>query len=146
MNILLILHVLLDVFFCICLVWCWWSDYKKREIPNKAILLILICSAVRLILFLVNKQPVIMYLATLLMFIPMYLWWRRGKMGGGDLKLFLVCGLFMGAVFFMGALLVTLVAAGITGKTFKRRAPLAVFFAPGAISMIIIELFCMFTV
>ena len=70
MNILLILHVLLDVFFCICLVWCWRSDYKKREIPNKAILLILICSAVRLILFFVNGQPIIMYWATLLMFIP----------------------------------------------------------------------------
>jgi Flp pilus assembly protein protease CpaA len=101
---------------------------------------------VRLILFFVNGQPVIMNLATLLMFIPMYLWWRQGKMGGGDLKLFLVCGLFMGAVFFMGALLVTLIAASIAGKTLKQRAPLAVFFAPGAISMIIIELFCMFTV
>jgi Flp pilus assembly protein protease CpaA len=146
MNILLLLHVLMDVFFCICLVWSWRSDYKKHEIPNKAVLLILIDSVAQLVLFLLNRQPVILYLATLLMFIPMYLWWRNGKMGGGDLKLFLVCGLYMGAVFFMGALLVTLIAAGIAGKTLKQRAPLAVFFAPGAISMIIIELFCMFIV
>jgi Flp pilus assembly protein protease CpaA len=144
MNILLLLHVLMDVFFCICLVWSWRSDYKKHEIPNKAVLLILIDSVAQLVLFLLNRQPVILYLATLLMFIPMYLWWRKGKMGGGDLKLFLACGLYMGAVFFMGALLVTLGAAGIAGKL-KKRVPMAVYFAPGAIAMIVIELFYMFT-
>lgn len=67
-------------------------------------------------------------------------------MGGGDVKLFLVFGLFMSAVFFMGALLVTLLVAGIAGKTLKRRVPLAVYFAPGAIAMIAIEIFCMFIV
>lgn len=144
MNILLVLHVLLDVFFCICLVWCAWSDHKKRKIPNKAVLLILISGVVQLVFFFMNRQSVILYLGTLLMFIPMYLWWRRRKMGGGDLKLFLASGLYMGAVFFMGALLVTLAAAGIRGKI-KKRVPMAVYFVPGAIAVTAIGLFCMFT-
>jgi Flp pilus assembly protein protease CpaA len=144
MNIFFILHVLLNVFFCICLVWCAWTDHKKRIIPNKAILMILLASAIQIIFFLVNHQSVILYLGTLLMLIPMYVWWKDGKMGGGDLKLFVASGLLMGIVSFMAALLITLLAAGISGKI-KKCVPMALYFAPGAIAITMIELLSMFT-
>ena len=83
MNILLLSHVLLDVFFIICLVWCARVDFEIREIPNKAILIILILSAAQIVLFLMNRQPVIGYFATLFMFVPMYIWWKNDRMGGG---------------------------------------------------------------
>jgi Flp pilus assembly protein protease CpaA len=145
MNILFLLHVLLDVFFIICLVWCFRTDKEIREIPNKAILLILILSVAQFVLVILNEQPFIGYVATLFMFIPMYLWWRRDKMGGGDLKLFLVCGLYLGLLYFMGALLVTILLVVISRKALKKKVPLAVYFAPGGIAMIVLQYALMFT-
>ena len=145
MNILLLSHVLLDVFFIICLVWCARVDFEIREIPNKAILIILILSAAQIVLFLMNRQPVIGYFATLFMFVPMYIWWKNDRMGGGDVKLFLVCGLYLGLLYFVGTLLVTILLAVISQKALKKKVPVAVYFAPGGIVMIALQYALMFT-
>lgn len=73
-----------------------WLDWKHRIIPNRLIALLLALSIVQLLLKSHAGQSIWINLLALLpgmIFIPT---WIQGKIGAGDIKLLLVCGLFLG--------------------------------------------------
>jgi len=123
--------ILADAFFIILLGWCSVSDIRKRQIPNWAILLMLIVGILNVIVCTAAGQNWWYYPAGLMIGLPFILSWLNSKMGAGDAKLVLVCGLFLGltgALISAGLMLIILFGIAIylffTSKSIKTKIPL----------------------
>lgn len=96
MNLEILLTGLIGVVFLALMVRISWLDWKHRIIPNRLIAMLLALSIVQLLLKSHEGQSIWINLLALLpglIFIPA---WIQGKIGAGDIKLLLVCGLFLG--------------------------------------------------
>jgi len=98
MNVTLemLLTVLIGAVFLVLMVRISWLDWKHRIIPNRLVAILLALSIVQLLVQSHVGQSIWINLLALLpglIFIPA---WIQGKIGAGDIKLLLVCGLFLG--------------------------------------------------
>lgn len=107
------------------------TDATKRNIPNLAILIMLIIGILNTVIAAISGQAWWWYPAGTMIALPFMLLWFRGKMGAGDAKLMLVCGLFLGlqaSLLMAGLMLVILlvIAAYLYFKhmSLKTRIPL----------------------
>ena len=88
--------VLAGALFICLLAWISITDATKRNIPNGAILIMLIIGILNTVIAAISGQVWWWYPAGTMIALPFLLLWLRGKMGAGDAKLMLVCGLFLG--------------------------------------------------
>lgn len=123
--------ILADAFFILLLCWCSVSDIRNRQIPNRAILLMLIVGILNVFVCTATGQIWWYYPAGLIIGFPFILSWLNNKMGAGDVKLMLVCGLFQGlpsALISAGLMLIILFGIAIylffTKRSLKTRIPL----------------------
>jgi Flp pilus assembly protein protease CpaA len=107
-----------------------WLDWKHRIIPNRLIAMLLALSIVQLLVQSHEGQSIWINLLALLpglIYIPA---WIQGKIGAGDIKLLLVCGLSrLAAAFSMVLLLLILVLFSaayflVRKRTLRIRFPL----------------------
>ena len=131
-------HVVLDVFFCLCLGWCMTCDIKTYRIPNGAVLVML---GVALFSFFSQMDWLTLAGAaiTLLLLIP----WRRGTLGAGDVKLLFCSALYLGLPGFCVSLAGMGMAAMIYMLARRMRATdrlaLGAFYAPAAAAVILMK-------
>lgn len=130
---MVILHIIFDIIFSICLIWCGKKDYLTKTIPNRAVLIIFILAAAQIVILSIFGEPVFVFLLSLVMLLPILTWWKQGKMGGGDVKLFIASALYMGMLNFTIALINTLLMTAINRKKLTDRIPMAAYFMPAAI-------------
>lgn len=88
--------VLAGALFICLLAWVSITDATKRHIPNLAILIMLIIGILNTVIAAISGQAWWWYPAGTMISLPFLLLWFRGKMGAGDAKLMLACGLFLG--------------------------------------------------
>ena len=88
--------VLAGALFICLLAWASITDMTKRIIPNLAILIMLIIGILNTVIAAIFSQVWWWYPAGTMIALPFLLLWLRGKMGAGDAKLMLACGLFLG--------------------------------------------------
>ena len=145
MNIV-ILCVLTDAFFIALLAWCSVSDLKKREIPNAAVLLLLGLGAARMIGSACLGNPWYEYPMGTLFAVPFFFVWKKGLLGGGDVKLLFAAGLYLGFSLTLIALVFTLsVCTGLilwraAGRSGVRvRVPLAPALSLGAGAAVVLS-------
>jgi len=130
-EMIMIWGILADAFFILLLCWCSVNDIRKRQIPNRAILLMLIVGILNAFVCTAAGQIWWYYPAGLMIGLPFILSWLKSKMGAGDAKLMLVCGLFLGlpaALISTGLMLIILFGIAIhllfTKRGLKTRIPL----------------------
>ena len=130
-EMLMIWGILADVFFILLLCWCSVSDIRNRQIPNRAILLMLIVGILNVFVCTAVGQIWWYYPAGLIIGFPFILSWLNNKMGAGDAKLMLVCGLFQGlpaALISAGLMLIILFGIAIylffAKRSLKTKIPL----------------------
>lgn len=95
-NLEILLTGLTSAVFLVLMARISWLDWKHRIIPNRLIAMLLALNIVQLLLKAHAGQSIWINLLALLpglIFIPP---WIQGKIGAGDIKLLLVCGLFLG--------------------------------------------------
>ena len=134
--------VLAGALFICLLAWVSITDATKRNIPNGAILIMLIVGILNTVIAAISGQVWWWYPAGTMIALPFLLLWFRGKLGAGDAKLILTCGLFLGlqaSLLMSGLMLVILlvIAAYLYAnqKSLKTRIPLgpAISLASGII-------------
>jgi|LSQX01.2.fsa_nt_gb Flp pilus assembly protein protease CpaA len=96
--------LLLDVLFIACLIWLSITDIQKRKISNKVITLILLIGLTKMIFPFNQVCRCWFNFAGLLPGLPFLYYWQKGRLGGGDVKLLLVCGLYLGLIHTLGLL------------------------------------------
>ena len=140
------LSILTDAFFIALLTWCSVTDLKKREIPNTAILLIMALSIAHLISITIQGLPWYEYPLGVLFAVPFFFAWRKGLMGGGDVKLLFVTGLYLGTYLMLisltGMLAVCiglLIWRAVHRNGIRVRLPLAPVLSLGAVATVILS-------
>ena len=88
--------VLAGALFICLLAWVSITDATKRNIPNWVVLTMLIIGILNTVIAAITGQAWWWYPAGTMIALPFLLLWLRGKMGAGDAKLILACGLFLG--------------------------------------------------
>jgi len=139
-NLLLdIWGVLAGALFLALLAWVSFTDIKKRIIPNQAVLVLLVLGLLNLLLAVCQSQIWWQYPVGTLIALPFLFTWLRGLMGAGDVKLILVCGLFLGllaSIAMVGLMLIILVGIAvylaIGCRSIKTRIPLGPVIAAAA--------------
>lgn len=138
MNI--ILGILTDVFFIALLLWCSYTDIRKRIVSNRTVILLLCLGIVHTVFMALAGSTWWMYPAGMVLAVPFFLAWLRGHMGAGDIKLIMAIGLYLGLLntIIAFALIVPLLAilmirSQIKNKALKGTIPLAPVLAFGAI-------------
>lgn len=135
--------IVMDVFFFYSLFWAALMDIKKREIPNAAAIIIAVLGAAAAIL----SESMADHLLGLAIAVPLIIPGLLGHMGGGDYKLLLGTGLYLGLT--QSLLAVVLSIPAVIGvaiyllakkKTLKNfRIPLAPLIAVGCMGSVIIK-------
>ena len=139
-----ILCILLDAFFVGLLVWCSYTDIRKRTVSNVVIALLLCLGIAHTGLMAFTQSTWWTYPVGMTFAIPFFISWLRGGMGAGDVKLAMAITLYLGllnAVFafaLMVPVLIILMARSlIREKTLKCRIPVAPVLAFGASGSVI---------
>jgi leader peptidase (prepilin peptidase)/N-methyltransferase len=106
----MLFNVLIGAAFLVLMIRISWLDWKHRVIPNQLVVMLFALSIFQLIDQSLQGESVWIHLLALLpglIFIPA---WIQGKIGAGDIKLLLACGLFLGwsGAFYMILLLLIL--------------------------------------
>lgn len=126
--------LLIHLAFLGLLLWAGLSDYKTRTIPNLCTLFLLILSVgyAVYVIFTGTVADIIAQFILLPLSVVLFIFWTKGKMGGGDVKLLVPSMLFYGIIWFFAAFLVSIVTAFIAGNKMKTKIPLATYFFIGA--------------
>jgi Flp pilus assembly protein protease CpaA len=132
--------ILMDAFFIAILVWCSYTDFKKRTITNLTIVLLLCLGAAHMVLVIMSGGIWWEYPAGLLLAIPFFIAWLKNSMGGGDVKLIMAIAIYLGLwstlvafTLMLPVFAVLIVHAKCKDKTLKRRIPLAPVIGIGAV-------------
>ena len=140
--------VLAGALFICLLAWVSISDVTKRNIPNLAILIMLIIGILNTVIAAISGQTWWWYPTGIMIALPFLLLWFRGKMGAGDAKLMLTCGLFLGlqaSLLMAGLMLVILliIAAYLYAKkrSLKTRIPLGPVISLACSCMVVVSMF-----
>jgi len=136
--------VLAGALFICLLAWVSITDATKRIIPNWAVLIMLIIGILNTVIAAISSLAWWWYPAGIMIALPFLLLWLRGKMGAGDTKLMLVCGLFLGlqaSLLMAGLMLVILliIAAYLYAKqmSLKMQVPLGPVIALACSCMVV---------
>ncbi len=143
MENMLFVSIIMDAFFFYSLFWAALTDIKKREIPNVTAIIIAALGAVAAVL----SESVIEHLLGLAIAVPLVIPGLLGHMGGGDYKLLLGTGLYLGltksllaVVLSVPATICVVVYLLAKKKTLKNvRIPLAPLIAFGCMGSVIIK-------
>jgi Flp pilus assembly protein protease CpaA len=90
------INFILDIIFISILAVCTVTDLKKRIIPSSAILCLLLLGVAQMVLLLISHSSILPNVFAVLATLPGFIPWQKGKVGGGDIKLFIGMGLYLG--------------------------------------------------
>ncbi len=90
------LGILMDAFFIALLIWCAYTDIRKRTVPNAATVLLLCLGLAHTVLIRLSGSVWWPYPAGLTLAVPFFIVWLKDGMGAGDVKLFMSIGLYLG--------------------------------------------------
>jgi len=134
-----ILCILTDAFFIALLIWCSYTDIRKRMVSNVSVILLLCLGIVHTALMGLAGNTWWTYPAGIVLAVPFFVAWLRGQMGAGDVKLFMGICLYLGVLntliafaLMVPALIVLIVRSWIKTKTLKSAIPFAPVLAFGA--------------
>lgn len=140
------LGILMDAFFVAMLVWCAYMDIKTRTISNLSVILLLCLGLAHLLLTLLTGVVWWVYPAGLALSAPFFASWLKGHMGGGDVKLLMGIGLYLGLIHTLLAFALMLPLLGALAihswrktRTLRRSIPFAPVLSFGAGGIIIIS-------
>jgi len=142
-NWLLYVSIVMDALFLGAHIWAALIDFRKREIPNVTVIIIVVLGVIAAIIS-VSAADHILGLAIVL---PLIIPGLLGHMGGGDYKLLLGTGLYLGltqsliaVVLSVPATLCIAVYLLAKKKTLKNiRVPLAPIIAFGCVGSVIVK-------
>lgn len=139
--------VLAGALFLACLGWVSITDIRKRQIPNLAILVMLIFGVLNMALAILVQQDWWIYLAGPLIALPFLLAWLRGWMGAGDVKLILAGSIFLGlpaSLVMIAMMLVMLIVIAsylaVSHQSMKTKIPLGPVIATACAGVVIVNL------
>ncbi len=142
-----ILGILMDAFFIAFLLWCSYTDIRKRIVSNMTVILLLCLGIAHVVLMALAGIPWWTYPAGMVMAVPFFLAWLRGHMGAGDVKLVMAIGLYLGLLnaviafaLMVPLLAILMIRSQIKTKNFKGTIPLAPVLAFGAIGVVLLQL------
>lgn len=135
----LLLGILMDAFFIAVLLWCSYTDIRKRTVSNVSVILMLCLGIAHTVLLILAENTWWTYLAGMALAVPFFVAWLRGQMGAGDVKLVMGISLYLGLLntliafaLMVPALIGLMVRSWIKTKTFKRAIPFSPVLAFGA--------------
>lgn len=125
--------IILDVLFVCLLTWCAISDWRKREISNGALMGILALSSIKLGYDIAFGEDLVEYLPAVPLFVLLYTYWKKGSIGGGDVKFIPLLCLYMGITTMSIAFAICLLFLSIMGfalhlyrgRALRTKVPLA---------------------
>lgn len=145
MNIML-QSILTDAFFVALLIWCSYTDIRRRMVSNITIVLLLCLGIVHTGLMAFMQSTWWMYPLGMTFAIPFFISWLRGGMGAGDVKMVMAITLYLGLlnsviafVLMVPVLIILMARSLIRNKTLKCRIPVAPVLGFGAIGAITIS-------
>ena len=86
----------MDAFFIGLLIWCSYTDIKKRTVSNVSVILLLSLGLVHTVLIGLFGNVWCIYPAGLVLAIPFLIVWLNNNIGAGDVKLIMGIGLYLG--------------------------------------------------
>ena len=135
----LLLSVLTDALFLSLLIWCSYTDIRKRMVSNVSVILLLCLGIEHTVLMTLTGNTWWTYPAGMASAVPFLVAWLRGGMGAGDVKLIMgiclylgVLNMFIAFALMAPALIGLMVRAWIKTKTLKSSIPFAPVLAFGA--------------
>ena len=138
------LCILMDAFFIGLLIWCSYTDTRKRIVPNVAIALLLCLGIVHTVLMGLAGNTWWTYPTGMVFAVPFFISWLRGSMGAGDVKLVMAITLYLGLLntvmafaLMIPVLIAFMVRSLIKEKTLKCRIPVAPVLSFGAMGAIL---------
>ena len=134
----------MDAFFITLLVWCSYTDIRKRTVSNANVILLLCLGIVRTVLIALAGGAWWTYLAGMVFAIPFFISWLRGGIGAGDVKLVIAITLYLGLLnaviafaLMVPVLAILMIQSVIKKKTLKCRIPFAPVLTFGAVGAIL---------
>ncbi len=132
-------NVLMDAFFVALLVWCSYTDIRKRMVSNMSVILLLFLGLAHMALMTLAENTWWTYPVGMALVVPFFVAWLRGQMGAGDVKLIMGICLYLGVLntlitfaLMVPALFGLMVRSWIKTKTLKSAIPFAPILAFGA--------------
>ena len=137
--------IVMDVCFVAALLLCADSDRRIHEIPGLFLWGIALPGLLQFGYAIGAKQAVWPYLCAIPVFVLLLIFWRRGFIGGGDVKLMALMCFYMGVNLTLIAFSVSCLILGVAGiysllwkkDITKKRIPLAPSLALGGIGIIL---------
>ena len=137
--------IVMDVCFAAALLLCADSDRRIHEIPGLFLWGVALPGLLQLGYALGARQVVWPYLCAIPVFVLLLIFWRRGFIGGGDVKLMALMCFYMGVNLTLIAFSVSCMILGVAGiysllwkkDITEKRIPLAPSLALGGIATII---------
>jgi len=133
------LGILTDAFFITLLIWCAYTDIRKRTVPNTAVVLLISLGLAHTVLIRLSGSAWWPYPAGLTLAVTFFIVWLKGGMGAGDVKLLMGIGLYLGLagilmsfVLMLPCMAILLIHSWIRYKTLKTTIPFAPVLAFGA--------------
>ena len=90
------LGILTDAFFIALLIWCAYTDIRTRTVPNTAVVLLISLGLAHTVLIGLSGSAWWPYPAGLALAVPFFVFWLKGGMGAGDVKLLMGICLYLG--------------------------------------------------
>lgn len=141
-----ILSILMDALFISLLVWCSYTDLKRRIVPNIAIGFLLCLGAVHFMVMFFSSMAWWQYPMALLVAVPIFIAWLKDKVGAGDVKLIMAVSLYLGLTNMMITfllmvllLIVLMIYSAVKGRKSRQLIPLAPVIAFGGIGVVILN-------
>lgn len=135
----LLLSVLPDALFLSLLIWCSYTDIRKRIASNVSVILLLCLGIVHTVLMGLAGNTWWTYPVGMALAVPFLVAWLRGQMGAGDVKVIMGICLYLGVLnaliafaLMVPALIGLMVHTWIKAKTLKSASPFAPVLAFGA--------------
>lgn len=139
--------IIMDAFFVAVLLWCSYTDLKRRTVSNLSVVVLLCFGLVHTILVILSGGTWWVYPVGMLLGIPFFFAWLKGGMGGGDLKLIISIGLYLGilntllaSLLMIPVLAFFLVLIGIRKGTVVFLIPFVPVLSFGAIGILIFSI------
>lgn len=143
----MMIELLLDVIFLCILAVCTITDLKKRIIPNCAVACLFLLGMLHIVLLLISGDSILPNILAFAVSLSGLIAWRCGKIGGGDIKLLMGMGLYLGiwrmAISCIGMALPCLIFLlwQLIPKNKTDRVPFAPFLLIGCIFTVILTYF-----
>ena len=142
MNI--ILRILMDAFFIALLIWCSYTDIRKRIVFNVSVILLICLDAMHMVLIGFTIHTWWTYPLGLVFALPFLIAWMKNGMGAGDVKLVITISLYLGLLntiiaftLMVPVIIILIIRTWIKQKTLQCRIPFAPVLVFGAIGAVI---------